>query len=252
MKAQFKYIFRAEMLRLTVFAVIFAVNLVFILLGLLGMLPLAAKIVAVSLSGTAIGVMVIFNIIGDISIINRMFNAPGAVLHALTLTPRKNRLLASILSMTIMDFVTMAVTIFGTVILGLNLGAYYTEMSFSQMLSFGNNYFPLSELIAIALLLAGYFYLIMLIVFCKAVRKSVLYNKPAGGLLAFLVAVGVIYISNISAFLLAPFGTVSRFYAFFTIDVGNLGMGMYALLIFIIAAVMFTLSTRLIERKINI
>jgi len=252
MKAQFKYIFRAEVLRLTVFAVIFAVNLVFIFLGLLGVLPLAAKIVAVSLGGTAIGVMAIFNIIGDISIINRMFNAPGAVFYALTPIPRKNRLLASIISMTIMDFVTMAVTIFAVAVLALNLGAHYSEISFSAMLSYGNYHFPLSAIISIALLLAGYLYLIMLIVFCKAVRKSVLYNKPAGGLLAFLVAVGVIYISNISAFLLAPFGTVSRFYAFFTIDVGKLGMGMYALLIFIITAVMFVLSTRLMERKINI
>jgi len=53
----------------------------------------------------------------------------------------------------------------------------------------------------------------------------VLYNKPAGGLLAFLVAIGVLYVANIANFLLAPFGAVSRQYVFFTIDVGRLGMG---------------------------
>jgi len=252
MKAHFKYIIRGEMLRLTVFAVIFAVNLVFITLGLLGISPLAANIVAVSLSGTAIGVMAVFNIIGDISIINRMFKTPGAVFYALTPAPRKNRLLASIISMTVMDIVTMAISIIGVIILSINLGSHYTALSFTEMLRTADINIPGYSIIPVALLLVGYLYLIMLIVFCKAVRKSFLYNKPAGGLLAFLVALGVLYISNISTFLLVPFGTVNRFYTFFTIDLGFLGMGMYALLTFIITAVMFVLTARLMERKINI
>jgi len=256
MKAQFKYIFRGEALRLIAFAVIFTVNLVFIVLGALGISPLAARIVAVSLSGTAVGTMAIFNIIGDITIINRMFSPSAAVLHALTPAPRRDRLIASVISMTIMDLITMAVSITGVVILALGLGSYYTGESISEMLSMGSYYgnynFPGTAIIAAALLLAGYLYIIMLIVFCKSVRKSVLYNKPAGGFLAFLVAVGVVYVSNIATFLLLPFGTVHRFYASFVIHVGALGMGMYAVLIFIITAVMFVITSRLMERKINI
>jgi len=252
MKVQFKYIIRSEIMRLIVFAVILAVNLSFIILGTLGVLPLAARIVAVSLSGTAIGAMVVFNIIGDISIINRMYNAPGAVLYALTPTPRKNMLLASVISMFVMDIVTLAVSILGVIFLALGLGGYYSGLSIAEMIQIGE--FPALRLglIGGANFMAFYLYVITLILFCKAVRRSVLYNKPAGGFLAFLLAVGIIYVTNISAFLIAPFGTVSRFFAFFTIDVGYLGMGMHALLIFIISAVLFLLTTRLIERKINI
>jgi len=256
MKAHFKYIFRAEMMRLIVFAVIFAVNLVFILLGAFGLLPLAASIVAVSLSGTAISVMFIFNIIGDISIINRLFSPRGSVLYALTPAPRRDRLLASIISMTVMDIVSMVVAIAGVSILGLMLGSYWTGGSITELVSYpaytGSFYFSFSMLIPVALLLAGYLYLITLITFCISVRKSVLYNKPVGGLLAFLIALGVLYITNISAFLIAPFGTVSRFFAYFVIDVGTLGMGMYALLTFIFAAIMFLMTARLMEKKVNI
>ena len=252
MKAHFKYIFRAEMLRLIVFAVILVVNLTFIILGAFGVLPLAARIVAVSLSGTAIGTMVVFNIIGDISIINRIFNPPGAVFYALTPAPRKDRLLASIISMFVMDIVTLAASILGVIFLGLNLGAYYTGISVSEMMRFGE-FEPLSiGLLSGSIFMTGYLYIVTLILFCKAVRRSVLYNKPAGGLLAFLLAVGVVYVANIANFLLAPFGTVSRYYTFFTIDVGYLGMGMYAVLTFIFAAVMFVMTARIMERKLNI
>ena len=92
----------------------------------------------------------------------------------------------------------------------------------------------------------------MLIIFCRTVRKSVLYNKHAGGFLTFLLAVGIFYLSTVSALLLAPFGTVTRFYMFFTVTVGSLGMGMYALLLLIFAALMFYLTSRLMERKMNI
>ena len=86
----------------------------------------------------------------------------------------------------------------------------------------------------------------------RAFRKSVLYTKHAGGFLAFLVGVGIFYLSTVSTLLLAPFGTVTRLYGFFTITLGSLGMGMYALLLLIFAAVMFVLTSRLIERKMNI
>jgi len=256
MKAHFKYIFRAEAMRLIVFAAVFVVNLVFVVLAALGVLPLAAQIVAVSLSSLGVNVMFVFNVIGDISIINRLFSPRSSIIYALTPAPRKERLLASIISMTVMDIVTMAGAMIGVAILGIHLGGNFAGLNFWEMLSYpaytGSFYFSFSMLIPIALMLAGYLYLITLITFCISVRKSMLYNKPAGGFLAFLVALGVIYITNISSFLLAPFGSVSRFFTFFTIDVGTLGMAMYALLTFIFAAVMFVLTARLMERKLNI
>jgi len=108
------------------------------------------------------------------------------------------------------------------------------------------------SLIYLAHILALYLLIIMLIIFCRALRKSIFYNKRAGGFLAFLSAVGILYIFSVSALLLAPFGTVTRFYGFFTVTVGYLGMGMYALLMIIFAAVMFVLTAKIMERKMNI
>jgi len=254
MKAQFKYSFRAGLQpRLLVFAIILVMNLVFIVLDLLGSLPFAAHITAVSLSGTAIAVMSGFNIAGDVAIARRMFSAPGAVLYALTPVPRWKTLLSSVVSILVMNFVTLAFSIAGVVFLSLGLGSRYTGVGAWEMLRQGSSFVqPQYSLIYLAIFVAAYLMLLMTILFCVAMRKSAFFNKPAGGFLAVLLAVGVFYVFTLSGVLLAPFGTVSRFRFFFTVTVGYTGMGMYALLMFIIAAALFALTSILVERKINI
>jgi len=238
--------------RLITFGIIFVVNLVFIIMGSFGVLPLAAQITAVSISGTSIGVMAIFNIIGDITIIRRMFSAPGAVFYALTPVPRKKTLTVGLITMFLTDFITMSVSIVSVVILSINLGSHYTGMDAWSMMSTYGTVSIGNILLPMALLIAFYLYVIMLIIFCTAMRKSVFYNKPAGGLFTFLLAVGIFYITTLTPLLLAPFGDVTRYYAFFTVSVGHLGMGLFALIIFFLAAIMFVFSARLMETKINI
>jgi len=247
------YAFRAGASpRLIVFAVILVMNLAFIIPGLFGVLPTAALITAVSLSGTAIGVMAVFNIIGDISIGNTVFSATGAPFYALTPAPRRNTLLASVTAMFVMDFVTMVISIASVVFLSINLGNQFMDFNIWETMSGGIGLDVQNILVPLALFIAYYLFFLMLIMFCKTVRKSVFYNKPAGGFLAFLLAVGIFYLSTVSALLLVPFGTVTRFYGFFTVSVGFLGMGLYALLHLIFAAIMFYLTYRLMERKMNI
>jgi len=251
------YAFRAGASpRLIVFAVILVMNLAFIIPGSFGILPGPALITAVALSGVAIAVMLVFNIIGDVSIGNSMFSTSGAPFYALTPAPRRNTLLASIIVMFVMDFVTMAISIASVVILSINLGSLFSGLSFSQMIqdagAVGLQEGLQNVLVPFAVGVAFYFFFMMLIIFCRAFRKSILYTNRAGGFLAFLAGVGIFYLSTVSILLLAPFGTVTWFYGFITVTVGFLGMGMYALLILIFAAVMFVLTSRLMERKMNI
>jgi len=227
-------------------------NLAFIIPGLLGILPAAALITAVSLSGAAIGVMTVFNIIGDASIFNTIFSTSGAPIYALTPAPRRNTIFASVIAMFVMDFITMAISIAGVVILSINLGGYYLGLSFLQMIPGSIGLSLQSAFIQFAGGIATYFFVLMLIMFCKALRKSVLYTKHTGGFLAFLAGVGIFYLLTVSALLVAPFGTVTRLYGFISITVGSLGMSLYALIILIFAAVLFVLTSRLIERKMNI
>jgi len=247
------YAFRAGASpRLIVFAVILVMNLAFIVPGLFGILPTAALITAVSLSGTAIAVMAVFNIIGDVSIGNTMFSTTSAPFYALTPAPRRNTLLASVIAMFVMDFVTMVFSIASVVFLSINLGNQFMDYNIWETMSGGFGLDAQNILVPLVLFIAYYLFFLMLIMFCKTFRKSVLYNKHAGGFLAFLIAVGIFYLSTTSALLLAPFGSVTRLYVFFTVNVGFLGMGLYALLHLIFAAVMFYLTSRLMERKMNI
>jgi len=253
MKALIKYTIRADMSgRLIAFAAIFVMNLAFIIPGLFGLLPLAAQITAVSLSGTAIGVMSVFNIIGDISIIRSMFFSPGAVFYAITPAPRKKRLCVGLTTMFLTDFITMTFSIVSVVILALILGNDYVDGSIWVMASESFPHIAPNVIIPIAQGVVYYLFVMMLIIFGITMRKSVFYSKRAGGLLAFLVAIGIYYLSTVSALLVAPFGHVSFFFGFITVTVGYLGMGLYVLLILLFAVALFILTARLLERKLNI
>jgi len=259
MKVQFKYAFRAGLSpRLTVLCVITLLNLAFIVPGVLGVLPLAAQIVGVSLSGCAIAVMLVFNVLGDISIMNNTFSAK-AVIFALTPVHRGKTLAANAISMLIMDFVSMAIAICGTVLLAINVGNNFADvntwgMMYYAELPWGVSPVFLARNIILPLLIfvAAYLSIVMTAFFSIALRKSVLYSVPAGGFLASLIAVAIVYITNLLNLLLIPFGSVNRFYFMFNINLGYLGMGMYALLLFIVAAVLFVLTSRILEKKINI
>jgi hypothetical protein len=236
-----------------VFLFIFLLNLVFVILGSLGLLPLAAQITAVSLSSTAIGVMTIFNVISDISIIRRLFVAPGAYLYALTPVPRVKALAASVITMTLMDIVTMTVSIVGVTWLALMLsGNYFDYSSFVLNSSWLSMIDILFILVYIAMGVAGYLLVIMFILFCVTAKRSLFYQKPAGGLLTVLLALGTMYVFSLTPFLLVPFAYVSRWGLFFSITLSRTGQIMYTLLIIIQAATLFIITSRLMERKLNI
>jgi len=252
MKAQFKYAIRAGLyIRGPVFAAILLINLVFIVLGALGLLPFAAQVTAVSLGGTAIAAMMALNIVGDVAIARRMFSAPGAYLQALTPVRRRKTLLASVITMMVMDIITMATVIISEVILSLNLASEDVGAIVWEAIS-TNSSGLLYTLCWLAILVAGYLLIMLTIMFCISVRKSLLYSKPAGGFLTLLFALGLSYILSLSTFLLAPFGGISRFGVFFTITLGGIGMAAFALLLLIEAAALFILTSRLLERKVNL
>jgi len=83
-------------------------------------------------------------------------------------------------------------------------------------------------------------------------RKSVFYSKKSGGFLAVLTGAAVFYIASLTPLLVAPFGSISMFLGFITVNVGNLGMGIYTLIQFILAAILFFITSNLMERKLNI
>jgi len=251
-KAQFKYAFSAGLtVRGGTFAVILLMNLVFILFGVFGMLPFAANVTAVALCGTGVAVMMALNLVGDIAIARRMFAAPGAYLYALTPVPRWKPLLASVVAMLAADVVTMTFPILGVTWLSLRLAGESIGAVVWDSIR-GNASDWLFGLWFIALMLAGYLFIVMVILFCAAMKKSVFYQKPAGGLLTALTALGAFYVHGLSSLLLAPLGVVERWGWWFLVTVGRTGIIAYLFLVLIQAAALFAATARLMERKMNI
>jgi len=253
MKAQFKYAFiTGSYIRGITFVTIFVMNTVFIILGSLGLLPFAALVTAVSLGGVAIAVMMITNIISDIYILKRMFSVPEAYLYALTPVPRGKILFASIITVTIMDLFTMAVVIFQEVWLSFNLTSLYVGQIFWNMIlenlpSFG--YFFWS----ILLIVSGYLLVLMVILFCITAKKSLFFKMPASGLMTFLLAIGCWYAISFSHILLIPFGIVERSGLIFTISItSSAAFPALTLLNLLQAAALFVITSKLMERKINL
>ncbi|MCL1790615.1 MAG: hypothetical protein FWG40_04560 [Peptococcaceae bacterium] len=251
MKAQFKHAFMASLYaRGGVFAVIFAMFFVFIVLGSLGWLPFPAQVTAVALGGISIAVMMAANIVGDVMIARGMFLAPSAYLQALTPVPRRNTLLAGVIVMAVWDVVTTAVVIAGEVWMvmvldGESFGGFVWE-------TLSDSGVWISGLVGTALLVSGYLLIIMIILFCVTIRKSLFYQKPAGGVLTALTALGILYAVSLSQLVLVPFGSVSRFGLLININLGGMGMVVYALLILSEVVALFVLTSKLMERKMNL
>jgi hypothetical protein len=253
-KAQFKYAFKAGFhIRGYEFIVILIFNLISVVLGLLGLLPLAALITVVSLSGTAVAVMAITNIISDIGIFREMLSSPRAYLQALTPAPRYKTLIANILVISIYDIISMAVAITGVTLISFILAGTFFDV-FGLIRGFTETQFlDVAFGLGVALtVFARYLLLLMFIISIVVVRKSIFYQKRAGGFFTVLVAIGAVYVSSISQFLLAPFGILSRFSVFYIISLGRSGIIAYGILILIQVTVLLLVTSRLMERKLNI
>jgi len=252
MKAQFKYAFLAGLrYRGPVFAVIFSVNTLFIILGSLGMLPIALRILAVSLSGIAFTAMFAANIGADIAIAKRMFSPPGAYLDMLTPVPRYKILLASILTMGMMDIITLIFAAVSQAWLTFNLIGNKIHETVLEIVRSYDNY-VMHAVCLFLLIIAAYFLTVTIIVFCVTMKKSVFFKIPASGFLSFLLAVGCFYAASLLQLILAPFCKLDRIGLTFTMTPDTSMLPFFILLTLLEAAGLFVLTAKLLERKINL
>jgi hypothetical protein len=231
MKAQLKHAFMwGQALRLYVFAAIVVMTAFFALfIGLFPSTPL--RVTAVSLGGVAIAAMFAVNIEGDVSICRRLFSAPQAYMLALTPHPRKKPLAASLIAMAVMDIVTLFAVIFFEVALSFSLtGIPVSDMLRDAAAALGNNLLP--ALGTALLLLFGYLYIVLVILFCVSAKKSFLFKAPVSGLLAALLGAAVVYITlGVLPAVLLPFGEIERVGVIFNLYLTGAGCALYILLI---------------------
>jgi len=253
MKAQFKYALRAGLyFRGPAFAVIFIMNTIFIIMGSLLSLPNPAHITAVSLCGVSIAVMLAANIGGDVAIARRMFSAPGAYLDMLTPVPRRKILLASVLTMAAMDIITFTYVIIAQVWLSFNMIGSGMHKMFWDNVRMNSSYIPMI-IWAVIFAIAFYLLILMIILFCVTVKKSIFFKLPASGLLAVLLAFACFYIVNLLQLLLVPFSEVQRHLFMIYLSFKTPAAAVfYILLTLLEAAGLFILTSKLLERRINL
>ncbi len=233
--------------RITAFLVMAAVNVFFIIWTALAPRSLALHIVAVSLSGCALCALFIFNILGDASIDRYMFKAPQG--YSVNLVPVKSwkLLLSRTIAIVAQDVIGLALGIAGTTYLSLRLGGVGEIVA---------PYFDFEAVFGgVLFFIACYLLIVLAVAFARILSASVFYTMKGRSILSLLTTLAALYVLSFLDFLAAPFGYVQSFGTMFIINVDyGLSAGAIAYLLAILAqcAVLFIVSSHLMERKINL
>jgi hypothetical protein len=83
-------------------------------------------------------------------------------------------------------------------------------------------------------------------------KKSIFYRFPVSGLLAFLLACVCFYVVSLLQLILFPFGAVERYGLLIILNLAINGLPFYVLLTLLEAAALFVVTSKLMERKINL
>jgi hypothetical protein len=146
----------------------------------------------------------------------------------------------------------MAVVITSEVWLSLNLAG------FGNMWEIIINFFRKSPeelyrvIWGILILIAGYLLMMMTILFGVTAKSSILFRKPLSGLLAFLLACACLYIASLLQLVLAPFSHITRYGLIIVMEFGSEAFPFFFLLTLLEAGGLFILTSKLMERKVNI
>ncbi|MCL2210577.1 MAG: hypothetical protein FWB95_01500 [Treponema sp.] len=227
-------------------------DITFIILGSISAVPLALHILFITFGGIAVAVMLAANIGSDLVMARRMFVSADAYLQALTPAPRWKTLLANVITMLAADLITMVFTVASITWISFNfIGGNIWELTI-EMIRAQSDYMFYS-ICSFFAMIAVYLLVVMIILFCAAMKKSYFFKMPASGILTFLVACGCFYAVSLLQVVLLPISDVQIFGL--TVVLTPFSIAAYPILIvltFLEAAGLFIITSRLIERKINI
>jgi len=235
-------------LRLAASGLMIALNIIFAICGLTGIYGSAGKITAVTLSALIFCAWLVVCVLADYEIVKSLFSAPkGYHIFLAPVSSRKILLsrLAAILTWDIPGFV---IGVFGIVVQSFLLA----ETPFSTLLQIRN---PINEIFFIILAILQYLLVFLTIFLMAAFTKSIFFSKRARALLGILSGIVICYVMTFFDLILVPFTTVSRYGLSLSLSISTtnyLAMGIYLVLTLIKAAILFYITSYLMERKINI
>jgi hypothetical protein len=249
MLKQFKYALRETgALRLGTFAGVVAVNTAFFVFASIFSDIGWPRVSAIVFSSLILCAVVGCCIVADISTFRGIFHPDRAGYVLLTPAGGAEILGARVLTMALADIINLAAGITGILLQSLRR----VEINWER---FAEEIAP--DVIVSSLVMIFLFYLILTLAlfFARAMRASVFHSVAGGGILGSLSAAAAVYILSFIDFALLPLGGLYRRGLFFsiTLELGfNWGMAAFLLLSLIKCAVLFVLTARLIERRINL
>jgi hypothetical protein len=246
MFAQLKYSSRLFLnQRLFALCATILLNLGFFALGSAGLLPYGWMVAGEVFSSLAMTGLFVVCIIADVQSISSLFSAPDGYAVALTPVPGWKVILGRVIPMVVFDLISYAVGITGIILQSMLLSDWG-----------GGSYGIVGSETVLSILLGviGYLTLLLLIIFCCAFAKSVLFHLKGRGILGFGAALVLVYAGNWLDMVLAPFANVSRVGAFVSIEIisGSAGSVAYLCLTLIKAAALFIGASYLYERRKNL
>ncbi|MDR1205803.1 MAG: hypothetical protein LBL26_10050 [Peptococcaceae bacterium] len=249
MLKQFKYALRETgALRLGTFAGVVAVNAVFFVLASIFSDIGWPRVSAIVFSSLALCAVAGCCVVADISTFRGIFHPDRADYVLLTPAGGAEILSGRVLIMVLADLINLAAGIAGVLLQSLRRVEINWEM-FAEDIA--------ADVIVPSLMLILLFYLMLTLAlfFARAMRASVFHSVAGGGILASLSGAAAVYVLSFMDFALLPLGSLQRHGTFFVImlDLGfNWGVAAFLLLSLVKCAVLFVLTARLIERRINL
>ena len=230
-------------LRVIALLAVIAVNLL--------LLPLTARgfIMPVIVSSFLFIYISAANLFVSFSNLNRVFEPPNSYFTVLAPVPSWKILLGNIIPAALFDSIGFAVGIAGIIFNSLNL----IGMTWQDNIGYEIEHIG-SFLYVAASGIAMYSLVLMAFVFWKTVSKSIFFRFPVRGLFGAAAVIAALFVVNWLNSLLIPFGTVNRFWVFFSISVYPSGLNMFlvTMVTFLQAAVLLIASAYLMDRRINV
>ena len=238
-------------LRFTVFLLMLASNIIFAVCGLTDIYGLGGKITAVTLSSLMFTVWLMVCFIADYEMIKSLFSVPKGYLVFLTPVARWKILLARLAAILTWEIPGFVIGVIGIIAQSFIL----SNIRFSILFDSSNYSGQEFMIMFIFWLMFEYVILFLTIFFMVTLAKSIFFSKRARALLGIVSGILIHYIMSFLDLLLIPFATVTRFGVFIYIQITSFtspAFYVYMVLLVIKAAILFYITSYLMERKINL
>jgi len=250
MLKQFSYSLKTRIpLRLTAGILMIVLNIIFTVCGVTGIYGNAGKITAVTFSSLAFCAWLVVCVLADSEMIKSLFSAPKGYYVFLTPVSSRKILMGRLAAILVWDIPGFIIGVIGIIVQAFLLA----RIPLSTLIN--NNKIDSWEVLSIFLMISQLALFFTTIFFMAALTKSIFFSKKARTLSGILGGLLAVYAMSWFDLILIPFASVQRHGILIQISIPSgdyLATGIFLVLTLLKTAVLFYITSYLMERKINI